>query len=434
MGTDERNGDGVDVDEATAETELDPGTRRRRSPVRAVAMRPRRTLVKVHRWMAIGLMAWLVVISLTGAWLVSSDAIDELVPRRSLHLDQRRRRPAGRARGRPGRPSPTTRTIWGVSSCRGTGGASTRSAPRYRSPGHRSRWATPSPPSSTRRSTSIPVPGRSTEPATTKKASRGGSTAATCTSGRTTGSSACSIPRPDGAARTLAGAEPGGVKGVVCDVIPDGEDMTAWLGVGFIVVLLVGFYLWYWPGVRRWANVLRVQRKRGPFAFNMSLHKLIGLVVFVPLLVIAVHGDRVRVPQPEGLVRERHAREARHRAVGPPRRRHGVGEGGRARPDRSRRVRRSARDEFPRPEDRERRAARRQEGRLHGMDHPGLQPVDVRGAVQATSGSPPTSTRARCSTKERPRSATSSTNCGATGASRSTPVTSAAPRPGRCGS
>ena len=59
------------------------------------------------------------------------------------------------------------------------------------------------------------------------------------------------------------GAEPGGVRGVVCDVIPDGEDMVAWFGVGWIVVLLTGFYLWYWPGVRRWATAFVIRRGRG---------------------------------------------------------------------------------------------------------------------------------------------------------------------------
>src|SRR6476659_3967922 len=76
MGTNDRNGDAVDVDHAAAELETNTGTRARPSPVRAVAMRPRRTLVKTHRWLGIGLMAWLVVISLTGAWLVSNDAIE----------------------------------------------------------------------------------------------------------------------------------------------------------------------------------------------------------------------------------------------------------------------------------------------------------------------------------------------------------------------
>ena len=86
----------MDVDEATAETEANPGTRRRssRSPVRALAMRPRRTLVKVHRWTAIGLMAWLVVIATTGGWLVERRD-RELVARRPLHVDAGRRRRAG---------------------------------------------------------------------------------------------------------------------------------------------------------------------------------------------------------------------------------------------------------------------------------------------------------------------------------------------------
>jgi hypothetical protein len=42
----------------------------RMRPVRRFFMRPRRVVVKVHRWTSIVLFAWLVVVSLTGAWLV----------------------------------------------------------------------------------------------------------------------------------------------------------------------------------------------------------------------------------------------------------------------------------------------------------------------------------------------------------------------------
>ena len=84
------------------------------------------------------------------------------------------------------------------------------------------------------------------------------------------------------------------MQGVVCDVIPDGEDMVAWLAVGFIVVLLTGFYLWYWPGVRRWATAFVIRRGRGRFAFHMSVHKVVGLVVWMPLLVIAFTGAASR--------------------------------------------------------------------------------------------------------------------------------------------
>jgi uncharacterized iron-regulated membrane protein len=48
-----------------------PTTRR----LRAVAMRPRRFLVRAHRWLAIGLLAWVAIMALTGAWLVFNDAI-----------------------------------------------------------------------------------------------------------------------------------------------------------------------------------------------------------------------------------------------------------------------------------------------------------------------------------------------------------------------
>ena len=50
--------------------------RRPTSRIRRIAMRPRRVLVKAHRWLAVGLMAWLVVVALTGAWLVESHQLD----------------------------------------------------------------------------------------------------------------------------------------------------------------------------------------------------------------------------------------------------------------------------------------------------------------------------------------------------------------------
>ena len=106
------------------------------------------------------------------------------------------------------------------------------------------------------------------------------------------------------------GVEPGGVKGVVCDVIPDGMDIVGWMSIGFMVVLLTGFYLWYWPGVRRWATAFVIRRGRGAFTFNMSIHKVVGLGRVDPAAGRHVHGSRVRVPQHEQVVRERDARPA----------------------------------------------------------------------------------------------------------------------------
>jgi uncharacterized iron-regulated membrane protein len=92
------------------------------------------------------------------------------------------------------------------------------------------------------------------------------------------------------------GHEPGGPKGVLCDVIPDSMDLVGWFGVLWIVVLLSGFYLWFWPGVRRWTATYLLQRGRGPFAFNMSLHKVIGFWFWVPLLVIGFTGIAFAFP------------------------------------------------------------------------------------------------------------------------------------------
>ena len=135
----------------------------------------------------------------------------------------------------------------------------------------------------------------------------------------------------------------------MCDVIPDGMDMVGWLGVGFIVILLTGFYLWYWPGVKRWANALRIQRGRGRFTFNMSLHKVIGFLVWIPLTVIAFTGIVFAFPNIEQWYENVTPAAARLRPLGAGRRLgvH-VGEAAGREPDRGRRVpARSSRSEYP---------------------------------------------------------------------------------------
>jgi uncharacterized iron-regulated membrane protein len=96
--------------------------------------------------------------------------------------------------------------------------------------------------------------------------------------------------------RDADGAEPGGMKGVVCDVVPDGYDLVGWLAVGFICIISTGFYLWYWPNVRRWATAFVIKRGKGRFQFHLSLHKVVGLVISVPLLVIAFTGAAFAFP------------------------------------------------------------------------------------------------------------------------------------------
>lgn len=72
--------------------------------------------------------------------------------------------------------------------------------------------------------------------------------------------------------------------------------VLGWLAVGWLVVLLSGFYVWYWPGVKRWARALRVRRQRGRFTFHLDLHKAVGIASFVPLVLIVVTGMQFAFP------------------------------------------------------------------------------------------------------------------------------------------
>jgi uncharacterized iron-regulated membrane protein len=82
----------------------------------------------------------------------------------------------------------------------------------------------------------------------------------------------------------------------LCTVIPEGDDMIAWFAVGWMVVLGTGFYLWYWPGVKRWARAVRVRRRRGAFTFNLDLHKAVGFLAVGPLLIVAFTGAAFAFP------------------------------------------------------------------------------------------------------------------------------------------
>lgn len=71
--------------------------------------------------------------------------------------------------------------------------------------------------------------------------------------------------------------------------------VLGWMATAWLLVLLTGFYLWYWPGVKRWANALRVRRGKR-FQFHLDLHKAIGLVAFVPLVLVAATGINFGFP------------------------------------------------------------------------------------------------------------------------------------------
>jgi uncharacterized iron-regulated membrane protein len=253
-----------------------------RSPwrrLRPTAMRPRRVLVKAHRWLSIALLAWLVVISVTGAWLAVHQGIIAAAD-------------GDRYRATPGDVGPDV--------------ALAAAAERL--------------PDSVPASVVMPANGRGVyqvqmvgEPAEEFVYVDPGSGEVNDVAGHNYGATwwlyrghmhlwqdqgLFGVFNPDeGWCRVNAsGHEPGGARGVVCDIIPNGDDMVAWFAVGWIAVLFSGFYLWYWPGVRRWATAFVVRRGRGRFAFNMSLHKAVGLVVWIPLTIIAFTGAAFAFP------------------------------------------------------------------------------------------------------------------------------------------
>ncbi len=282
--------DEADGDAGAAPTVGSPSPVVRSQLVRRWAMRPRRVLVKAHRWLAIALIAWVIVIGLTGAWLVDSNAVESW-----MHHD-RYRATAGdvgpdAALSAATAAMPEGASVYGLTMpVNGRGvyqvygeGTLPEDAGPTEEPDYYTAYVDPG---------TGEVNGvRNESEGATNWLYRGHMTL-----WQDHGIFGV-FDADHGWCRPSAdGVEPGGVKGVVCDVIPDGEDMVGWFAIGFIVILVTGFYLWYWPGVRRWATALAIKRHRGRFAFHMSVHKVVGLVVWVPLVVISFTGAAFAFP------------------------------------------------------------------------------------------------------------------------------------------
>ena len=401
--------------------------RSRRRRLRTVAMRPRRVLVLVHRWLALALVAWVVVVAATGAWLVSHDAIESW-----FH--------GGRYDSTPGDVGPQAATDAALAAFPDGAESYGLTMPGNGRGVYLVYGEVPPPESAAETAewtylTAYVDPGSATV-----NEVRNEEEGATWWLYRGhmylwQDHGIAGVFHPESGwcrAPTPMAVEPGGVKGVVCDVIPNGDDMVAWMALGFIVVLLTGFYLWYWPGVRRWATAFVIRRRRGPFAFNLSVHKVVGFVVWLPLLVVAFTGATIAFPNMNKWFEN--ATPAQRDfdlwvpgddVVSDP------GDG--AEPiglDRA--PRRSWPSAIP-------------TGRCTTSPRPSTRPgttwrgspgASTRGRARvapATPISPSTSTRVRRSTTARPRRATSSTRRGMTGSSRCTPATSAAPSPVCCG-
>ena len=277
---------------SSASAPAPPAPKRQRT--RAVFMRPRRAVVKIHRWTSIALVAWIVVVSLTGAWLVFHHVFDSWLN-------------PGRYEATAGDIGPQAAMDAAVADAGEGAELSFLTLPRNGRGMYQVLLEVPV--------AGAPEPAEGEEPLhehITYFVDPGSGTItdhAVDTEGATWwlyrghmylwqdwGPFGAFDPESGWCRADADGIEPGGVKGVVCDVLPDGMDMVGWLSVLFVVVLLTGFYVWYWPGVKRWARALSIKRGRGAFAFNMSLHKVIGFVVWVPLLVVAFTGMAFAFP------------------------------------------------------------------------------------------------------------------------------------------
>jgi uncharacterized iron-regulated membrane protein len=291
--TDVQADDPIDLTDAEAAASPTRSTRKV-SLVRRIFMRPRKVLVKAHRWISFFLLAWVVVVTITGAWLVFGDALNAHVLRPELYDKSDGDIGMQAAMDVVDGEIPEDGYLsWVALPVNGRGvyqidGAWPKPGAEPDSEGYteeiyRTWYIDPG-------SGEINGTTQSDEGATWWMY-RGHMYL-----WQDYGVFGVFDPDTGWCRAGGDGHEPGGAHGVVCDVLPDGMDMIGWFGVLWIVVLLTGFYLWFWPGVRRWATALTIRRGRGSFAFQLSLHKVIGFLFWIPLVVIAFTGIMFAFP------------------------------------------------------------------------------------------------------------------------------------------
>jgi uncharacterized iron-regulated membrane protein len=75
-----------------------------------------------------------------------------------------------------------------------------------------------------------------------------------------------------------------------------GDDLAGLVAVTMLAISLIGFYIWYLPKAKHWFRNLRVRGRQGFFLFNLDLHRTLGLVVLLPLTVISFTGAAFAFP------------------------------------------------------------------------------------------------------------------------------------------
>ena len=73
------------------------------------------------------------------------------------------------------------------------------------------------------------------------------------------------------------------------------DQIVGWMAVGTVVTLLTGLWLWYWPKVRRWKLGVRV--RRGAYSGGLDLHRTVGILVVPVLFVLLATGLNIAFGQ-----------------------------------------------------------------------------------------------------------------------------------------
>ena len=76
----------------------------------------------------------------------------------------------------------------------------------------------------------------------------------------------------------------------------DGDDFAGLVALTMLAIIFIGFYIWYFPKTKHWFRNLRIRSKQGFFLFNLDTHRTLGLAVLLPLTVISFTGAGFSYP------------------------------------------------------------------------------------------------------------------------------------------
>jgi uncharacterized iron-regulated membrane protein len=75
-----------------------------------------------------------------------------------------------------------------------------------------------------------------------------------------------------------------------------GEDIVGAFTVLTVGILLSGMWVWWWPRVQRWRQMRRLRLGRGPYTFSGDLHRVVGALATPVLVVLCLTGLALAFP------------------------------------------------------------------------------------------------------------------------------------------